>query len=235
MGLIYLLSLFHRPHINNHVLYHILVHLILEQLNLYYYLYLFLQFVNVFVHSLSSLSFLGAFDITNLFCVPSFKSPNKSYSNKSSIYTTLYPSAVIFDFSSIYSNLSSCFSNKDFILSNECNVKICDDNDYNLGISNPCFEFWLLLHFTNCKEYDEEEIRINRKTSKSRNSKRFVEKELAGKLEGSYNKSNLKFEQFKANIKNAIENEKLYEVDIEKLENNIGTRVGLIIEKMIKE
>lgn len=114
-------------------------------------------------------------------------------------------------------------------------VKICDDNDYNLGISNPCFEFWLLLHFTNCKEYDEEEIRINRKTSKSRNSKIFVEKELAGKLEGSYNKSNLKFEQFKANIKNAIENEKLYEVDIEKLENNIGTRVGLIIEKMIKE
>ena len=62
-----------------------------------------------------------------------------------------------------------------------------------------------------------------------------MEKELAGKLEGSYNKSNLKFEQFKANIKNAIENEKLYEVDIEKLENNIGTRVGLIIEKMIKE
>ena len=52
---------------------------------------------------------------------------------------------------------------------------------------------------------------------------------------GSYNKSNLQFEQFKENIKNAIENEKLYEQDIEKLEENIGSRVGLIIEKMIKE
>lgn len=114
-------------------------------------------------------------------------------------------------------------------------VKICNDNDYNLGISNPCFEFWLLLHFSDCKEYDNEDIRINRKTSKSRNAKRFVEKELAGKLGGSYNKSNLQFEQFKENIKNAIENEKLYEQDIEKLEENIGSRVGLIIEKMIKE
>lgn len=111
-------------------------------------------------------------------------------------------------------------------------VKICKQNNYNLGISNPCFEFWLLLHLSDCKEYNIEDIRINRKVSKS---KRFLEKQLANKLNGSYNKSNIKFEQFKDNINTAIENQKLYESDIEKLENNVGTRVGSIIENMMKE
>ena len=70
-------------------------------------------------------------------------------------------------------------------------VTICKENNYNLGISNPCFEFWLLLHLSNCKEYDIEDIGINRKVSKS---KRFLERKLADKLNGSYNKSNIKFE-----------------------------------------
>ena len=111
-------------------------------------------------------------------------------------------------------------------------VKICKKNNYNLGISNPCFEFWLLLHLSDCKEYNIEDIRINRKVSKT---KRFLEKQLAEKLNGSYNKSNIKFDQFKDNINTAIENQKLYESDIEKLENNVGTRVGFIIENMMKE
>lgn len=110
-------------------------------------------------------------------------------------------------------------------------VTICKENNYNLGISNPCFEFWLLLHLSNCKEYDIEDIGINRKVSKS---KRFLERKLADKLNGSYNKSNIKFEQFKDNINTAIENEKLYELDIKKLESNVGTRVGLIIENMMQ-
>lgn len=114
-------------------------------------------------------------------------------------------------------------------------ISICNENNYNLGITNPCFEFWLLLHLTECKEYDSEDIRINRKISKSRNAKRFVEKELANKLGGSYNKSNLKFEEFKGKITIAIENAKIYENDIVKLENSIGSRVGNIVEKMINE
>lgn len=114
-------------------------------------------------------------------------------------------------------------------------IKICMENDYNLGITNPCFEFWLLLHLSDCKEYELEDIRINRKTSKSRNSKRFVEKELANKLGGSYNKSNLQFLDFKDKIHIAIKNQELYEQDVLKLEDNVGSRVGIIIDKMIKE
>ncbi|MGL6106689.1 RloB family protein [Romboutsia sp.] len=113
-------------------------------------------------------------------------------------------------------------------------ISICKENNYNLGITNPCFEFWLLLHLTDCSEYDSEDIRINRKISKSRNSKRFVEKELANIL-GGYNKSNLKFEEFKDKISIAIKNAKLYEDDLLNLENSIGSRVANIIEKMINE
>lgn len=114
-------------------------------------------------------------------------------------------------------------------------ISICNENNYNLGITNPCFEFWLLLHLTDCREYDSEEIRINRKTSKSRNAKRYLEKELAIKLGGSYNKSNLKFEEYKDKIKVAIKNAKKYEENPSKLEYSIGSRVGIIVEKMIDE
>lgn len=109
-------------------------------------------------------------------------------------------------------------------------VQICKTENYDLGISNPCFEFWLLLHLCTASDYDKQEILNNKKQSKR---KTFVEKKLAENLQGSYNKSNLKFDQFKDNIKNAIKNYKLYETDIEKLKDNIGTRVGVILEEMI--
>lgn len=72
-------------------------------------------------------------------------------------------------------------------------------------ISNPCFEFWLLLHFSDCFEYNKQLLLANEKDG----SRTFVERCLMEKLSGGYNKSRLKFEiNFKDKIKTAIENSK---------------------------
>ena len=46
--------------------------------------------------------------------------------------------------------------------------------------------------------------------------------------------NNLTFDKTPVELNTAIENEKLYELDIKKLESNVGTRVGLIIENMMQ-
>lgn len=111
-------------------------------------------------------------------------------------------------------------------------LDICKNNNYTLGVSNPCFEFWLLLHLTDATEYDPEKIKSNKKISKSRNSKKYVESKIAEQLNGSYNKSNLNFNNFKDKISTAINNQKLYHSDIDSLKNNIGTNIGDIISRL---
>lgn len=109
-------------------------------------------------------------------------------------------------------------------------INICRDNNYKLGITNPCFEFWLLLHHTDCKEYSKEEILNNYR--KTKYTKNFLEKCLTKKL-GSYKKNKLRFDVFKNNIKTAIKNEKLYCNDIIDLKNEVGSSIGSIISQIL--
>ena len=48
------------------------------------------------------------------------------------------------------------------------------DNNLNLGISNPCFEFFLLLHFDGVYDLDFNKLKENKKQGK----KTYVEKQL---------------------------------------------------------
>ncbi|MBE6351593.1 MAG: RloB domain-containing protein [Treponema bryantii] len=106
------------------------------------------------------------------------------------------------------------------------------DNEIKFCISNPCFEFWLLLHFSDCSEYDMNLLCNNEKEG----NRTFVEKCLMEKLGGSYNKTRLKFsENYKGRIKLAIENAKKYSLSAEELKNNIGTTVALLIDEMLEQ
>lgn len=97
-------------------------------------------------------------------------------------------------------------------------------------ISNPCFEFWLLLHFSNCSEYSQNDILNNLKDG----NRTYIEKCLMTKLGGSYNKSRLHFEDnFKLKIRCAISNSKSFKTSSVDLKNQIGTKVGLLIEEML--
>ncbi|WP_176542455.1 RloB family protein [Bacillus wiedmannii] len=108
-------------------------------------------------------------------------------------------------------------------------LTICNTHGYKLGITNPCIEFWLLLHIKDCKEYNEEEIIKNSRVS---NKRRYLESLLAQEL-GAYRKNNLKFEVFKSGIRDAIIRERMYCEDPDLLKDRVGSSVGVIINSLL--
>lgn len=114
-------------------------------------------------------------------------------------------------------------------------LEICKHQNFLLGISNPNFEFYLLLHINDAKHYNETDLLENiRKTRK----KKFVEYELNEALktiDESYsykkNKYNAKifidrFDEFLSNIGH-------YEINNINLKNNLGSSVHKIIENLL--
>lgn len=107
-----------------------------------------------------------------------------------------------------------------------------EEKEVQLYVSNPCFEFWLLLHFSDCKQYNGDELLENHKVTPKRS---FAVSLLQKTLNGSYSKQKLGFEKnYKDNVKTAIKNAQLYSVDVRELKNNLGTNVGVLIESFFK-
>jgi hypothetical protein len=108
----------------------------------------------------------------------------------------------------------------------------CKTEGYNLALSNPTFEFWLLLHITSIEEYDRNLLLTNPRIP-SKSKKRFIEKELSSLL-GGYNKNNIRFERFEPGIKEAIQRAKELSIHNEPLIDELGTSVCLLVERLIK-
>lgn len=109
---------------------------------------------------------------------------------------------------------------------------VCIENGFNIGFTNPNFEFWLLLHLPNIEKYDRRIILENKKLNKK---KRFIERELSNRLEDGYSKNNIKFERFRDKIELAIEQEKLFDQETIKILKNLGSNIGMLISKMKSE
>lgn len=95
-------------------------------------------------------------------------------------------------------------------------------------MTNPCFEFWLLLHFDEVAQLDEDMLLENPKVTSKR---RYTEQELRKLLPG-YSKSKYNVALLMKYIDKAIINEKKYCEDVEKLEYLLGSNVGLLIEEL---
>lgn len=119
--------------------------------------------------------------------------------------------------------------NKSFTKSQYWDVaSYCEHNDIGFYVSNPCFEFWLYLHFKEIENDDSDKMLENKKVS---SSKRYLEQrlfELCG-----YNKTSFDFKKFEPRIINAIKREKKYEENIIGLENKLGSNVGKLVNEMI--
>ena len=109
-------------------------------------------------------------------------------------------------------------------------INKCNQEGYNLALSNPTFELWLLMHISDLKEYSSDDLLSNDKVNKTR---RFIEKELSTILKG-YNKKNLKFDRFEDGIMDAIKRAKELPTDNANLIDKLGTSVCVLVEKLIK-
>ena len=108
--------------------------------------------------------------------------------------------------------------------------EFCELNDVNLYVSNPNFEFWLLLHFD---EVENENKEIMYKNDKVNSKRRYLENrlhEICG-----YKKKNLNFTVFEPFVSNAIKREKKYAETLVSLKDNLGSNVGILVEKMINQ
>ena len=107
----------------------------------------------------------------------------------------------------------------------------CQEMGFHFCVTNPCFEFWLLLHFDEVLTLDKEKLLDNPKVTAKR---RYAEDELR-KIYPGYKKSFYHAETLVKRIDKAIENEKEFCEDIEELECAIGSNVGKLIAKMRQE
>jgi len=110
----------------------------------------------------------------------------------------------------------------------------CREKNYNIAMTNPLFEFWLLLHVDDITKYDYEILFINDWDTPSKN-RRYIDKELSNILTNGYNKKNFNRNIVtKENIYKALEQEKLFETKLEKIMDNLGSNIGDLIRNIFK-
>lgn len=109
-------------------------------------------------------------------------------------------------------------------------VEKCQKKGFQLCITNPCFEFWLLLHFDEVFELDTDKLLENPKVTSKR---RYAEQELR-RIYPKYRKSSYQAEKLVGDIDKAIKNEREFCEDIVGLENSVGSNIGRLIEDMRK-
>lgn len=110
-------------------------------------------------------------------------------------------------------------------------VETCAQKGYCFYITNPCFEFWILLHYNEVFDFDSNDLLENKKETVKAN-KRFIERILS-KLMGGYNKNNLKFEKLVDKVNTAIINEKQFCENPVGLKDALGSNVGLLLSEMM--
>lgn len=109
------------------------------------------------------------------------------------------------------------------------------EGNFFLAVSNPCFEFWLLLHIKEISEFtDAERIKIfqNLKISKKRTH---LKKLLSDLLPDGYNESNPKPKRFFPYLDNAVLRAKNLDIPAEEYPTKLGSHVYKLVEKLIKK
>ena len=103
----------------------------------------------------------------------------------------------------------------------------CKRKNFKFYVTNPCFEFWLLLHFDEVHSINREKLLENKRAS---SKVRYVESEL--KKYFPHNKNKYNAELLIEKIDLAIENEKRFCEDIEELKDKLGSNIGLLIKEL---
>lgn len=104
----------------------------------------------------------------------------------------------------------------------------CRKRGFGFYVTNPCFEFWLLLHFNDVVEINKEKLLENPKvTAKQRYSERELRKRIP-----AYRKSKYDAKLLVKNIDSAIHNEAKFCEDIVQLKEDAGSNIGLLICEM---
>lgn len=104
----------------------------------------------------------------------------------------------------------------------------CRKFGFKFYVTNPNFEFWLLLHYDEVFELDKDKLLKNPKITRER---RYTE-HCMRKLYKGYKKDAYRANEFVKRIDKAIENEKQFCEDIGALEYSVGSNIGCLITEL---
>lgn len=104
-----------------------------------------------------------------------------------------------------------------------------------VAVSNPSFEFWLLLHVCKFSQLSREEIEALRKNEKVSTRKRYVDEILGQKIEGGYNKTRPRAKRFMSLVPDAVREARALEKADEDYPLDLGSYVFKVVEKMLKQ
>ena len=100
-------------------------------------------------------------------------------------------------------------------------LSIIEHKNIKLIITNPCIEFWFLLHHSDCLD-------IDKSNWYEKDAAKYVLKTLKT-FDTSYRKNHFDVEKYILNTNIAILNLKNYETDIFELKNNLGSNMNELI------
>lgn len=113
-------------------------------------------------------------------------------------------------------------------------IPLCKEKGYSIALSNPLFEFWLLLHIVDISSYDNDILFRNDKVSAKR---RYIDKELSNLLENGFNKKRGKFNHSIVSLENinrAIAQEELFENNLSDIIDNLGCNVSSLVKEILE-
>lgn len=109
----------------------------------------------------------------------------------------------------------------------------CVQKGYELAVSNPCFELWLLLHVKDINEYSQQELEELEQNERIDSGRTKLEKELSD-ICGGYNKLRLDTSKYLPHVDTAIERARGLDSDpAHRWPHSLGTRVYLLAERVI--
>ncbi|MBQ5559740.1 MAG: RloB domain-containing protein [Lachnospiraceae bacterium] len=110
-------------------------------------------------------------------------------------------------------------------------LQYCKEKNYRCFITNPCFEFWLLLHFSDVYEEYLDQFDLIRENKKVSNAHTFVSNELSAKAH--HGKKGIAFkEKYLPHIEEAIIRASKFASDNEALITDIGCNIWILIKEM---
>lgn len=107
------------------------------------------------------------------------------------------------------------------------------EGNFHLALSNPCFEFWLLLHINDLSEFSQAELQSIYDNAKVTSKKTYL-KRMLGNLLNGYNESNPKPERFIPHVDLAIARAKALDNPIEDYPTKLGSHLYKLVEKIVK-
>jgi hypothetical protein len=99
--------------------------------------------------------------------------------------------------------------------------------------SNPCFEFWLLLHIKDITEYTDNELSTILDNAKVSSNRTYLDKLLSDLLVDGYNKTNPKPHRFITNLALAIERAETLDTPNEEFPSKLGSHVYKIAKAIV--